>query len=244
LIECEGVSKYYDPKVPVLDQVSFRVEPGEFLLISGDSGAGKSTLMKLLYAEERPTSGRLWVNKQSLEFLKPRQVPHFRRKLGLVLQDLKLFMDRTVWENTAFPLHILETSPAMIREEVHNVLSVLQLEDKASVRIHALSSLDRVRTAIARAIVHHPVCLLADEPFAALTRRADEELFEFLERVNVMGTTICIFTRAMEFVESTKKRVVYLEKGSVKGERPYGGVFVPPSPDLGEPSGNGQGGQP
>jgi len=228
LIECEGLHKSYDPGVPVLSDVTFMIQPGEFVVLAGESGQGKSTLLKLLYAEEKPTAVfQLHVNGFNLQRLRPGDIPRLRRTLGLVFQDLKLFLSRTVYENVAYPLHVLGASASSIAEEVHNVLSVLQMEAKMAVRIHELSSAEKVRVAIARAIVHHPQALLADEPFLALDDRAALELMQFLERVNAMGTTVFLATRDVKPIHQAGKKVLYLEQGRVTGRTSNGSGPTP-----------------
>lgn len=214
LISLRSVSKKY-AAVLALDKVDLQIGKGEFVFVVGQSGAGKSTLIKLLYREERPTTGQVIVGGKDLTTLRRREVPFLRRKIGVVFQDFKLLEDRTVAENVAFALQVTAFSGRDMGKSVTQVLSLVGLKERQGAYPSQLSGGEQQRVAIARALVRNPDLLLADEPSGNLDPGTSMEIFKLLERANMFGTTVVIATHARHIVDSMRKRVVELRKGAV-----------------------------
>lgn len=215
LISLRSVSKQYAAGVLALDKVDLQIGKGEFVFVVGQSGAGKSTLIKLLYREERPTTGQVIVGGKDLTTLRRREVPFLRRKIGVVFQDFKLLEDRTVAENVAFALQVTAFSGRDMGKSVTQVLSLVGLKERQGAYPSQLSGGEQQRVAIARALVRNPDLLLADEPSGNLDPGTSMEIFKLLERANMFGTTVVIATHARHIVDSMRKRVVELRKGAV-----------------------------
>ena len=201
-----------------LKNVNITIRKGEFVFVIGDSGAGKSTLLKLLMKEINPTSGKVYVNGKNLKRLRHSQVAKHRRNIGMVFQDFRLLKERSVYENVAFAMQIIEKSPLVIRETVPRMLEIVGLSDKEKAYPKELSGGEQQRVAIARALVNEPIILLADEPTGNLDPNNSWEIMNLLEEVNKNGTTVVVVTHNIEIVKTMKKRVIELRNGEVVGD--------------------------
>lgn len=215
MITFKNVSKIYPPNVVGIEGVSLRIEPGEFVSIVGQSGTGKSTLAKLLFAEERPTRGKIEIGGWDITQLKDRDVPILRRQIGVVFQDYKLLPKKTVYENVAFALQVAAAPPKRIREVVPVVLNIVNLHDKTMRYPYQLSGGEQQRVAIARALVHQPKVLVADEPTGNLDALNAREIMDLLSKINEFGTTIVLVTHDREIVNRLRRRVITLEGGRI-----------------------------
>lgn len=225
-IMLEKVSKSYSKGTPALDGVSLTVKKGEFVFIVGDSGSGKSTLIKLLLRELTPTSGRVVVYGQDVGRLKHRQVPKFRRNLGIVFQDFRLLNDRNVFENVAFAQRIVLTPSKEIRKNVSSALAVVGLAGKYKAKTSQLSGGEQQRVALARALVNNPPILLADEPTGNLDPKNSWDIMQLLDRINrERGTTILVVTHNREIVNAMQKRVITMKKGVIISDEEKGGYI-------------------
>ena len=222
MITLDHVSKSYSTGAPALNDVSIRIEPGEFVFVVGDSGSGKSTLIKLLLRELLPTSGSINVNGTDVGKLKHRQIPKFRRNIGVVFQDFRLLMDRNVYENVAFAQRVVQVPSKQIRKNVPSILSVVGLAGKYKARPRQLSGGEQQRVAVARALVNEPPILLADEPTGNLDPKNSQEIMKLLEEINEKGTTVVVVTHNREIVNSMKKRVITMNKGVIVSDQKEG----------------------
>ena len=198
-----------------LNRVSLDIRKGEFVFIVGQSGAGKSTLIKLLYREEVPSEGQVFVGGRDVARMRRREVPLLRRKIGVVFQDFKLLPDRTVAENVAFALQVTGYSGRDANKAVSQVLSMVGLRNRQNSYPGELSGGQQQRVAIARALVRNPDILIADEPTGNLDPDTSLEIFRLIERANRYGTTVVIATHARHVVDAMRKRVIELKRGSV-----------------------------
>jgi len=226
VILLDKVSKSYSSGSPALDNVSLSIKKGEFVFIVGDSGSGKSTLIKLLLRELTPTSGRVVVNGYDMDRLRRRQVPKFRRNLGIVFQDFRLLNDRNVYENVAFAQRVVQTPTKEIRKNVPKALAVVGLAGKYKAKTKQLSGGEQQRVALARALVNEPPILLADEPTGNLDPKNSWEIMKLLERINEeKGTTILVVTHNREIVNAMQKRVITMKKGVIISDEEKGGYI-------------------
>ena len=225
IIVLENVSKSYATGAPALNGVSMTIKRGEFVFIVGDSGSGKSTLIKLLLRELLPTSGDLYVNGQSLVALKRRNVPKYRRNLGVVFQDFRLLKDRNVYENVAFAQRIIQVPNREIRKNVPSILSVVGLAGKYKAKPRQLSGGEQQRVAMARALINRPPILLCDEPTGNLDPKNSWEIMKLLEQINKKGTTILVVTHNREIVNEMQKRVITMKKGVIVSDEEKGGYI-------------------
>lgn len=225
MIEFNHVNKVYDNGSLALDDVTIHIEKGEFVLICGPSGAGKSTFIKLLSHEVVPESGTVIVNDMDVTRLKKRKIPYLRRRLGIVFQDFRLLPSKTVFENIAFALEVIEEKPKRIKEKVEHVLDLVGLSHKADDLPQDLSGGEQQRVAIARAIVNKPLVLIADEPTGNLDPNTSKDIVELFKRINNSGTTIVMVTHDMQMVKYLNKRVIALEAGRVISDRMRGAEF-------------------
>ena len=222
MISLEHVSKSYAAVIPALKDVCIDIDGGEFVFIVGDSGSGKSTLIKLLLKELDPTEGTISVNGYRLNKLKRRQIPKFRRNIGVVFQDFRLLKDRNIYENIAFAQRVVGESNRTIKKNVPQMLSMVGLAAKYRSLPRQLSGGEQQRVAIARALINEPKILLADEPTGNLDNKNAWEIMRLLEEINSRGTTVIVVTHNMEIVKAMNKRVITIQKGVVvsdeKGE--------------------------
>ncbi|WP_018930986.1 cell division ATP-binding protein FtsE [Gracilibacillus lacisalsi] len=215
MIKMQEVYMTYPNGVVALNGVDVTIEQGEFVYIVGQSGAGKSTFTKMLFREEIPTKGSVVVNNTDITTLKWKEVPYFRRNIGVVYQDFRLLPKLTVYENIAFALEVIEESPKNIRKRVMSVLDQVGLKNKARFIPDELSGGEQQRVAIARAMVNHPALLIADEPTGNLDPETSWEIMRILEEINASGTTILMATHSKEIVNTVKKRVIAMEDGMI-----------------------------
>jgi len=225
MITLQNVSKSYVEGIPAIKNLSLHIDKGEFVFIVGDSGSGKSTLIKLLLKELEPTSGKITVLGQNLGRMKRRQIPRYRRRLGVVFQDFRLLKDRNVYENIAFAQRVIMTPTRKIRKEVPKMLSLIGLAEKYKSFPKELSGGEQQRVALARALVNHPDILLADEPTGNLDPKNSWEIMKLLESINEKGTTIVVVTHNREIVDEMKKRVVTMKRGVIISDEKEGGYI-------------------
>lgn len=225
MIEFRNVHKVYDNGSIALEDVSIHIEKGEFVLVCGHSGAGKSTFIKLLSHEVTPDSGTVIVNDVDVTRIKSCKVPYLRRKLGIVFQDFRLLPSKTVFENIAFALEVIEEKPKVIKEKVLNVLELVGLSDKANDLPQDLSGGEQQRVAIARAIVNKPLVLIADEPTGNLDPQTSRDISDLFKAINNSGTTVVMVTHDMDMVSYLNKRVIALEGGRVVSDQMRGAAF-------------------
>lgn len=198
-----------------LFEVNLNIEAGEFLSIVGQSGAGKSTLLKLLYAEEKPTSGSVIFNGENLVDLKNRRLPFHRRKIGTVFQDFKLLPKKTIFENVAFAMEVAGKSDSEIFRDVPQILEIVNLKNKFDKYPEEISGGEQQRAALARALVNKPKVLVADEPTGNLDPISTWEIIQLLLKINEIGTTVILATHNKGIVDKLFRRVVVLDKGKV-----------------------------
>lgn len=226
MIEFKNVSKEYKNGVHALNDVSFRVDNGEFVFLIGQSGAGKSTIIKLFMCEERPTSGQVFVDGVDILGLKKKQIPFLRRSFGVVFQDFRLLPKATVFDNVAFAMQVVGASPREIRRRVPEVLSQVGLAARARSYPHQLSGGEQQRVCVARAIVNKPSVLLADEPTGNLDNEIAHEIVDIFNEINRNGTTILMATHADWIVNSMQKRVITMEHGRIAEDREGGDYHI------------------
>ena len=223
MILFDNVTKVYDNGFPALNGVSLHIEKGEFVFLVGSSAAGKSTIIKLMMKEEDATSGSLMINGIDVCDLRRKEIPYFRRTIGVVFQDFRLLPNKTVQENVAYAMEIIGASGKEIRKNVPNVLSMVGLAHKAKMYPRQLSGGEQQRVAIARAIVNNPVVLIADEPTGNLDPDTAQEIMDILEDINRRGTTVIMATHAENIVNKMQKRVIVVEKGLITRDEEKGG---------------------
>lgn len=223
MIELENVSKTYSSGTPAINGISLSIEKGEFVFVVGSSGSGKSTLIKLLLKELEPTTGKITVNNKNLGRLKRRQVPKFRRELGVVFQDFRLLKDRNVYENVAFAQRVIQIPTKNIKRQVPAMLSMVGLAEKYKANPKELSGGEQQRVALARALVNKPSILLADEPTGNLDPKNSWEIMKLLEEANQRGTTVLVVTHNREIVDAMQKRVITMHKGVIVSDEQKGG---------------------
>ncbi|WP_028551027.1 cell division ATP-binding protein FtsE [Paenibacillus sp. UNC451MF] len=226
MIEMHDVWKTYPDGSQALRSINVKVDRNEFLYVVGPSGAGKSTFMKLIYREERPTKGSIFVNGFNLEKLKQRKIPYVRRNIGVIFQDFRLLPKLTVYENIAFAMEVIEAPKKLIRKRVQEVLELVRLKEKAGSLPTQLSGGEQQRVAIARAIVNNPGVIIADEPTGNLDPETSWDIMKLMEEINFRGTTIIMATHNKEIVNTMRKRVLAIEQGQivrdeVRGEYGY-----------------------
>lgn len=223
MIKLEHVSKSYSAGIPALNDVNLEIEDGEFVFIVGDSGSGKSTMIKLLLKELEPSEGTIMINGKNLGKIRRRQIPKFRRNIGVVFQDFRLLKDRNVYENIAFAQKVIGESTRNIKKKVPAFLSMVGLAAKYRSYPKELSGGEQQRVAIARALINEPSILLADEPTGNLDNNNAWEIMKLLEEVNERGTTVIVVTHNMEIVKVMKKRVITVQKGVIVSDSKAGG---------------------
>lgn len=222
MIRLEHVSKNYQAGVPALNDVNLNIEAGEFVFIVGDSGSGKSTIIKLLQKELEPSEGKIIINDKDLGNISHKQVPRFRRNIGVVFQNFRLLQDRNVYENVAFAMKVVEASNREIKKKVPLTLSMVGLAAKYRSLPKELSGGEQQRVAIARALVNEPKILLADEPTGNLDNNNAWEIMKLLEEINERGTTVVVVTHNMEIVKAMQKRVITIKKGVIVSDEEWG----------------------
>lgn len=219
MIKFENVSKVYISKkkkeIFALKDISFEVQKGEFVLLVGKSGAGKTTVLKLILGEEKPTIGEVYFEGIAISKLKGNKLLKLRRKIGTIFQDYKLLKQKSVWENLSFVMEAAGFRDSEIKRDIPVVLELVRLEDKIDYFPEELSAGEKQRLAIARALIHRPTLLLADEPTGNLDPYNTFEILKIFKKINRMGTTIILATHNKEVVDFLKKRIIVLEKGKL-----------------------------
>lgn len=224
MIKLQAVTKKYKTGVHALNKMDLSIAPGEFVYVIGSTGAGKSTFIKLLNREEKATSGKVLVDSQDVSTIKDNRVPYFRRKIGVVFQNFRLLPKRTVFENVAFALEVIDTPRSQIRSKVRETLALVGLEEKANAYPHQLSGGQQQRVAIARAIVNNPKVLIADEPTGNLDPVTSREIIEILLKINrEQKTTVLVVTHDINIVEEYKQRTITIANGCVASDTKAGG---------------------
>ncbi|MGC8486857.1 MAG: cell division ATP-binding protein FtsE [Clostridia bacterium] len=222
MIRVDSVTKRYPNGHLALDNVSLTIARGEFVFVVGPSGAGKSSLIRLLYHEEVPTSGEVYVDQFRLRRLRRNQVPRLRRLLGVVFQDVRLLPDRDVYHNVAFAMQVVEASPREIKKRVPQMLELVGLQDRSHHFPHQLSGGEQQRVGLARALVNNPHYLLADEPTGNLDPETASGIVQLLVEINRRGSTIVMATHARDIVNRMNRRVVAIESGHVARDEERG----------------------
>jgi cell division transport system ATP-binding protein len=222
MIVLERVSKAYGSDSIGLDDVSLHIPSGEFVSIVGQSGAGKTTLAKLLMAEEQPSHGRIEIGGWDITRIKAREIPELRRQLGVIFQDYKLLPKKTVYENVSFALEVAGVKSKMIHEIVPQVLNIVGLQEKFNRFPQQLSGGEQQRVVIARALVHRPKVLLADEPTGNLDTLNTQDIMDLLVKINAFGTTVVLVTHNREVVNALRRRVITLKDGKVVSDQKHG----------------------
>ncbi|MDV3428964.1 MAG: cell division ATP-binding protein FtsE [Bacillota bacterium] len=223
MISFKNVSKVYNNKVSALSNINMEIDRGEFVFLVGPSGAGKSTLIKMLLKEVEPTAGSIEINDFNLVDMKRKEIPYYRRKIGVVFQDFRLIPTLNVYENVAFAMRVIEAPKKIIRKRVPMVLSLTGLSSKFKAFPNELSGGEQQRVSLARAIVNNPSILICDEPTGNLDPDTAEGIMEILNDINHAGTTVVMATHAREIVDRMQKRVIALEKGMVVRDEMKGG---------------------
>ena len=223
MIKFENVTMAYRKDGnPALKDVSFEIADGEFVFLVGQSGAGKSTILRLLIREESAQEGTLLIDEINIGMLPEKEVPKLRRNIGMVFQDFRLLPEKTVSENVAFALQVLNKSPDEIKQTVPAVLDLVGLLDKANRRPEQLSGGEQQRVAIARALVNRPAILMADEPTGNLDPDTSVEIMRLLDQINKAGTTVIMATHDAGIVDQMRKRVIEITGGAIIRDQAQG----------------------
>jgi len=215
VVEFKTVVKKYSNGTVALNNVSFIIKKGDFTFLVGPSGSGKSTILKLILKEEEPTEGSVFVNGYDLSVLKRKEIPCFRRSLGVVFQDFRLLPNKTVYENVEFAMQITEALPKEIRRQVPMALALVGLSRKANAYPNQLSGGEQQRVAIARALVNNPSLIIADEPTGNLDPETSWEIMKLIQEVNMRGTTVIVATHEKSIVDKMQKHVIAIERGEI-----------------------------
>ena len=222
MIHMQEVSKVYENGAVALNHVNIDIAKGEFVFIVGASGAGKSTFIKLLLREVLPSSGKLSVNGRDVIHMENQEVPYLRRGLGVIFQDYRLLPDKTVFENIAFAMQVIEAPRRLMQRSVNSVLDVVGLRDKYKCFPSQLSGGEQQRVAIARAIVNDPAIVIADEPTGNLDPETSWGIMDIFQRITAAGTTIVMATHDKTIVDTMKKRVIAIEDGCIVRDEAQG----------------------
>ncbi|SEQ24687.1 cell division ATP-binding protein FtsE [Piscibacillus halophilus] len=222
MIKMKKVFKVYKNGVTALNGVDVNIEQGDFVYVVGPSGAGKTSFVKMMYREEVPSKGEVYINGVELGTLKKKDVPFLRRDIGVIFQDFKLLQRKSVYENVAFALEVIEENPKKIRRRVMNVLDQVGLKHKARFIPAQLSGGEQQRVAIARAIVNNPKVVIADEPTGNLDPETSWGIMRTFEDINSSGTTVIMATHSKDIVDKMKKRVIAMENGQIVRDEQQG----------------------
>ncbi|PIP67094.1 MAG: cell division ATP-binding protein FtsE [Parcubacteria group bacterium CG_4_9_14_0_2_um_filter_41_8] len=222
MLQFKNVSKIYTGQQTALKDINLHIEPGEFVSIVGQSGTGKTTLVKMILAEERPSSGHIIIGGWDITNIKQREIPTLRKQIGVVFQDFKLLPRKTLFENVAFALEVSGEAQAKIKEIVPQVLRIVGLEGKMSRFPNQISGGEQQRVVVARSLAHRPKILVADEPTGNLDSINSREIIELLKKINDFGTTVILVTHNREIVNDLNRRVITLEDGIVISDKQRG----------------------
>lgn len=221
MIEFRDVTKIYGSNdTHALENVNIKIEDGEFVFIVGSSGAGKSTFLKLIMHEEKPTSGEVIVNGYASTKMKKRQVPYYRRTMGIVFQDFRIIPKMSVYDNVAFAMRVIGTKEKDIRKRVPYILQLVGLSQKARSMPNELSGGEQQRVSLARALVNNPDLIIADEPTGNVDPEMSHEIVELLTKINNNGTTVVMVTHEHDLVRTFQRRVIVIQKGKVVSDTP------------------------
>jgi cell division transport system ATP-binding protein len=226
MIKFDNVTKVYPGDFVALENVSIFIGKGEFVSIVGQSGAGKSTFLKLIYAEEQPTTGRIYFNEKPVDEIKRRYLPYFRRNFGTIYQDFKLLPQRTAYENVAYALEVAGESNAEIAEKVPSILDIVGLSDKMEKYPRQLSGGEQQKVSIARALVHRPLVIIADEPTGNLDPITSWDIVQLLLKINELGTTVLLATHNKSIVDKLSKRVIAIDRGRLVRDHKKGKYMI------------------
>lgn len=226
MIELRNVSTIYDDSLMALSGISLKIGQGEFVSLVGPSGAGKSTLLRLLTRELTPQEGEVVLDSVDLATLSSGEIPVLRRKIGTVYQDFKLLSNMNAFENVAFALEVCGIDEEQIQDDVPKVLNIVGLADKTNSFPHQMSGGEKQRLAIARALIHRPRIILADEPTGNLDMVNTYDVVKLLMKINELGTTVILATHNREVVNAIGKRVVTMEKGKIVRDQGHNGKYV------------------
>ncbi len=226
MIEFKNVVKLYDSESKALDGLNLVIPDGQFVFVVGSSGSGKSTMLKLLTKEIEPTSGKITVNGVNLSSVKPRNIPYYRRGLGVVFQDFRLLEKMSVFDNVAFAMRVIGAKQSDIKKRVEYVLNLVELMDKSSRKAAELSGGEKQRVGLARALVNNPGILIADEPTGNIDPQMSLEIVNLLSNINKTGTTVIMVTHDVSLVRAFPHRVVEISEGKVVNDSSQGGEFL------------------
>lgn len=226
MIRFDSVTKKFKDDFSALDDINLRINAGEFVSIVGASGAGKSTLLKLIYAEENPTTGKVYFKDKPLDSLKRRKLPFHRRNIGTVFQDFKLLPQKTAFENVAYALEACGAPKSEIMEDVPQILDIVGLGEKMHKFPRELSGGEQQRVAMARALIHKPLVIVADEPTGNLDPVSSVEVLDLLLKINNLGTTVLLASHDRDIINKAAKRVITLEKGRIVSDEAIGGYNI------------------
>ncbi len=226
MIKVRNIFKTYPPNVKVLKDLSLHVKPGEFVSIVGQSGSGKTTLVKAIIGEEKADKGKIIIGGWDITNIGNREVPYLRRQIGVIFQDFKLLPKKTLFENVAFALEVCGAGSSRIKKIVPHVLKIVGLEDKMGRYPHEISGGEKQRTAIARALVHSPKVLLADEPTGNLDAINANDIVDLLLSINKFGTTVVLVSHDKEIVNRLGKRVITIDNGRVISDKQRGKYII------------------
>ncbi|MDR3559309.1 MAG: ATP-binding cassette domain-containing protein [Candidatus Pacebacteria bacterium] len=215
MVKFDHVSKVYGDNFSALTDVDFEVQEGEFISIVGSSGAGKSTLLKLIYAEEKPTEGYVYFDSLPLAHISRRRLPYHRRRIGTVFQDFKLLPKKTAYENVAYALEVCGAAAEEILEDVPQILDIVGLGNKMEKFPHQLSGGEQQKVVLARALIHKPLIIVADEPTGNLDPTNSMEIIDLLLKINQLGTTVILASHDREIVNKASKRVLVVDGGRI-----------------------------
>lgn len=223
LVELNEVTKIYENGTLAVNRVNLKIEKGEFVFIIGSSGSGKSSLIRMLLKEIEPTRGEIIISDKNITTMHRKEVPYLRRKMGVVFQDFRLLPNKTVFENVAFAMQVVEAQPKEIRRTVPGILAMVGLNRKARAYPNQLSGGEQQRVALARAIANNPPLLIADEPTGNLDPETSWEIMNLLRDINMRGTTVVMATHAKDIVNVMQKRVIALQTGRIVRDSSEGG---------------------
>ena len=226
MILFDNVSKQYNQSGVALSDINFHIKEGEFVSIVGQSGAGKSTLLKMIFAEERPTEGKIFIKGRDITEIRESKLPVLRRHIGVVFQDFKLLDKKTVFENVAFAMEVAGKSDREIEADVPQVIDIVGLSEKIDRYPSELSGGERQRVSIARALVHRPDIIVADEPTGNLDLVNTWDIVQLLTKINQYGTTVILATHNREIVNLVNKRVITIDGGRIAKDQLDKGKYV------------------
>lgn len=226
MIELNKICSVHDDGFVALTDIDLHINKGEFVSIVGPAGAGKSTLLRVLTREQKPTSGDVLIDGVNLAALSNDDIPLLRRKIGTIFQDFKLLTAKNAYENVAFALEVVGAPTSRIKEDVPKALEIVGLADKVANFPHQLSGGEKQRLAIARALIHRPRIILADEPTGNLDLVNSHDVIQLLQKINELGTTVVLVTHNREIVDSLSRRVVTMEKGKIVRDQTENGKYI------------------